>query len=338
MLGGHALKKAITERKTTKEFLEIADSIIPKLNEIFSTDFHILKYYSKKPDHGDMDILMMVRENFNINVREALNALYPIEIASNDSTYSFDFSEFQIDLTLVPEKHWESTKFWMDYDPSSNLLGKLFHKFALKYRPEGLYFPYRSEGGRAMKDILITTDFRKMMTFMGLDPEQKYNGFDTLEQIFDWIISSKYFNPELFQFENLNQTDRKRNRKRPTFNKFLEYIKDVKFESEGYSFEKNKEIYREFIDKSFPEAKLLATIAELEEQDKNNQTIIAKFNGSLVMEWTGLKDKELGKCLMRYRADRMEIFLKEKTADEIKSDFLGWYYESMMNDIQNKII
>ena len=173
---------------------------------------------------------------------------------------------------------------------------------------------------------------------MGLDPEQKYNGFDTLEQIFDWIISSKYFNPELFQFENLNQTDRKRNRKRPTFNKFLEYIKDVKFESEGYSFEKNKEIYREFIDKSFPEAKLLATIAEIEEQDKNNQTIIAKFNGSLVMEWTGLKDKELGTCLMRYRADRMEIFLKEKTAEEIKADFLGWYYESMMDDIQNKII
>lgn len=328
-MGGHALKSITTERKTTKQFLDISERLVKKLEEIFGTELYVLKFYRSKPDHGDMDILLKVDHNFynkGINLRKEVEKhLNPTEVVTNDGTVSFDFENFQIDLSPVAESKWEATKFWMDYDPSSNLLGKLFHKFGLKYAPDGLLYPYRGDGGRVIKDIVITKDFRKMMEFVGLDPERKYIGFDTLEEIFDWIISSKYFNPELFMFENLNQTDRKRNRKRPTFNKFIEYIKDFKFESEGYNFERNKDLYRGLIAESFPEANLLEEIEKLEIKDKLFQETRIKFNGELVMEWTGLLGKDLGDVITRYKKERDDDFFKNNSAEDIKLDFANWF-------------
>ena len=205
-MGGHALKHIITERKTTEQFYDIASRLLPKLESILGTELYILKFYRAKKDHGDMDILYKVDENFlskKMNVRTEIEKhLLPKDIIVNDGTVSFEFENFQIDLSPVNEDVWESTKFWMDYDPVSNLTGKLFHKFGLKMGPDSLRYAYRGDSGQVMEDIVITKDFRKMMEFLGLDPERKYKGFDTLEEIYDWIISSKYYNTELFLLDN----------------------------------------------------------------------------------------------------------------------------------------
>ena len=329
-MGGKALKNTKTERKTTDQFYDIANRLIPKLEEIFGTELYILKFYHEKPDHGDMDILLKVDNKFyvkNLNIKNEIEKyLNPNQIIIvNDGTTTFDFEQFQIDLIPVAESVWESTKFWMDWDPSSNLCGKLAHKFGLKFSPSGTFYPYRGGSGRVMKDIIITKDFRKMMEFLGLDPERKYKGFETLEEIYDWIISSKYYNTELFLLENLTQSDRKRNKKRPTFNKFLEYVKDLPYTSEGYHFEKNKTKYLDLIDSSFPEVHFLEQINELKKKDEDNQKMREKFNGDLVMEWTGLNGKELGSVIIEFKKTRDGEWFKQYNAEEIKIYFSKWY-------------
>lgn len=175
---------------------------------------------------------------------------------------------------------------------------------------------------------------------MLLDPERKYNGFETLEEIYDWIISSKSkkihhstkifgnYNTELFLLENLTQTDRKRNRKRPTFNKFLEYVKDIPYVSEGFHFEKNKTKYLDLIDQSFPEINFLDQINILKKKDEKYQKIKTKFNGRLVMEWTNLQDKELGHIITEFKKIINDTWLSNHSADEIKIKFLEWYFSS----------
>ena len=129
-MGGKALKNTFTERKTTEQFYDIQTRLISKLKEIFGTELYVLKFYHTKPDHGDMDVLLKVDNQFynrGLNIRKEIEKhLSPNEIVVNDGTTTFDFEQFQIDLIPVAESVWESTKFWMDYDPSSNLLGKLF--------------------------------------------------------------------------------------------------------------------------------------------------------------------------------------------------------------------
>jgi hypothetical protein len=164
-----------------------------------------------------------------------------------------------------------------------------------------------------------------MMEFLGLDPERKYHGFDTLEEVYDWIISSKYYNTELFLLDNLTQSDRKRNKKRPTFNKFLEYVKDIPYTSEGYHFEKNKTKYLDLIDESFPEVHFMEQIKSLRKLDEENQKAKEKFNGDLVKEWTGLKDKELGKVIMLFKLSYDIKSFDKKTPEEVKELFFDWY-------------
>lgn len=329
MKGGHALKNTFTGRKTTAEFFDIERRLLPVLHELFDTELYVLKFYHTKMDHGDMDILLKVDNSFynkRINIRNAIKErLNPNEIIVNDGTVTFDFEEFQIDLSPIAESVWETTKFWMDYDPSSNLLGKQFHKFGLKYGPDSLRYPYRGGSGRVIKDIIITKNIDEIYNFLGLSTERKYKGFDTLEEIYDWVISNKYFNPELFLLNNLTHSDRVRNRKRPTFNKFLEYIKDLSYKSEDYNFEKNKTRYLDLIDSSFPNANFLKQIKELELKDKSIQTISAKFNGKLVMNWTGLKGKELGDILLEYKKIKGNIYFEDSEKEIIEKDFLEWY-------------
>jgi len=328
-MGGHALKNWPTGRKTTEQFYDIQNRLLPKLKGIFGTELYVLKFYHTKPDHGDMDVLIKVDNDFynrKINIREEIEEhISPNEIVVNDGTTTFDFEQFQIDLIPVAESVWESTKFWMDYDPTSNLCGKLFHRFGLKMGPDSLRYPYRGDSGRVIKDIVITKDFRKMMEFLGLDPERKYQGFNTLEEIYDWIISSKYYNTEFFLLDNLTQSDRKRNKKRPTFNKFLEYVKDIPYTSEGYHFEKNKTKYLDLIDSSFPEVHFLEQIEELKKKVEEIRKMKEKFNGKLVMEWTGLTGKELGEVIRKFRENHTDEWIKQYNADTIKQKFMFWF-------------
>ena len=72
-----------------------------------------------------------------------------------------------------------------------------------------------------LKNILISTDTRKVFDFFDYDYDKFQNGFDEIEEIFDFIISSKYFSYDVYQYENLNRIDRKRNKRRKSYNKFF---------------------------------------------------------------------------------------------------------------------
>jgi len=325
-MGGKALKNTKTERKTTQQFYDIQSRLFPKLNELLGLELYVLKFYHSKPDHGDMDILVKIPNNFNINIFDEIkNNIQPNQIVTNDGTVTFDFEEFQIDLIPVQENIWESTKIWMDYDPCGNLCGKITHRFGLKFGPEGLVYQYRNSG-KFGKNITITNDFDRIMNFLGLDPNVKHKGFDTLEEIYKWIISSKYYNTELFLLDNLTQSDRKRNKKRPTFNNFLEYVKNIPYTSEGYHFEKNKTKYLDFIDSSFPEVHFLEQINELNEKYEEKLKLKTKFNGDLLMEWSGLSSgKKLGQIMESFKKTKNDKWFEENTVGEIKNEFKKWF-------------
>lgn len=192
----------------------------------------------------------------------------------------------------------------------------------LKYRPDGLYaIIFNKSQSRKLDEILLTKDVNKMFSFLGLDVNRKYNGFDTLEEIYDWIISCKYFKPQIFFLENLNQDDRKRNKKRPTFNKFLEYIKDFQFDNEKLT----NDISVDLIDQSFPEVHFMEQIIALRKLDDENQKSKEIFNGKLVIEWTGLSGKKLGDVMKEFKTQYSDEYLKQCNPEDIKNIFLTWY-------------
>lgn len=324
-MGGKALKIE-TERKTTDEFNKIASVIIPIIENKLGIDTFIAKCYHNKETHGDMDILIKITHEFHnksINLVNWIKDTFnPIDINNNNGVVSFDYDNFQIDIIPMRESIWEIAKTWYSYDPFSNIAGKTAHKKMLKYGSMGLTYPFRNFNGRQSHNITVSRDPEKIFDFLGYSYDVFKEGFDEIEEIFDYVISGKYFNYTTFLMENLRHIDRKRNKKRKSYNEFLQYVDKNNIKKE-YNF-KAKDEYLNDIAEFFPEANLLEKIEELKIKDDQNQILATKFNGKLVMaNYPNLKAKMLGDAMLNFKnslGEWKDVFM-EMTTDEIMDEF-----------------
>jgi hypothetical protein len=221
---------------------------------------------------------------------------------------------------------------YFSYDPLGNAMGKTFHKLNLSYGWDGLKFKYRNFNGRNSHDIIITKDPRKIFEFGGYNYDRYLSGFETIEEIFDFIIAGKYFNSEVFKMENLNHIDRKRNRKRKSYHAFLEYIENNnQLNSENDYIFRDKLFYSSIINGFFPEANFFEQLEKLDERNAINKELSEKLNGRLIMEWIpGLEGKGLGDVLKGYREyhnqnDNFEDILLAFTNENVRLHFISYY-------------
>ena len=327
-MGGHALK-VNTYRKTTDEFNKIASDIIPIIENSLGTETFIAKCYHNKETHGDMDILIRFRENQqNINLVDFIKSTFnPNDIHNNGGIVSFDYDNFQIDFIPIKTSNWEIAKIWYSYDPFSNLAGKSSHRFGTKYGWDGLTYPFRNFNGRLSQDITLSKDPKRIFEFLGYDYERFQEGFDNLEEIFEYVIGGKYFDYTIFLMENLNHIDRKRNKKRKSYQEFLQYIEN-KGIKDTYEFSKDKSDYIDLIHQIFPEVDLKGKIKELTKRDEENQELNSKFNGKLIMNlYPDLKGKELGNSITNFQKSFKDYreFALNHSSDEIMESFSKFY-------------
>ena len=320
-MGGNALKNTFTRRYLTPEFKELSIEMKAKCIEAFNSIPYILRHYNNKYDHGDMDILL-VNDTDRQKMKDVIEKKFkPNEIVINDSVHSFDYQEFQIDIMPQYVKNWLTSISYFDLDPTGNLMGKLAHKFGLKYGHEGLIYPYRSENGKVMGKMVVSKNPSKIFKFLGFDYERHMRGFDDVEDIFEYVVSSKHFVPDIFAMDNLSQIDRKRNRKRPTYQKFLQYIQTKDFPDEVLmrSFNEDKTKYLDYIKMYFPEAKLDIRLKLFKDKEDRISTIYDKFNGKLIQEkYPHLTGTALGNAIIKFKAEVPEwekFVLKAKDSD-----------------------
>jgi hypothetical protein len=315
-MGGRALNRfgIYTERKTTAEHERILAEVKPRIEKLFNSEVRIVKYYHTKETHGDLDLLL--KSSNGLNVHDEIKKEFNIEyVNSNTNVHSFAYDNYQIDIIVVKTNDWDST-FFYDYDPVGNLIGKYAHGFGLKSGFAGLVYPYRGNSGTVVKDIIISQDQEKIHKFFDLDFNRYEKGFNTVEEIFDYIIKSKYFNADRFQFDNLNGIDRKRNKKRVTYNKFLEYINSQKY-TNNFIFNKDKTVYLDMINEYFPEANLLEELESLKKIDEKNKLVKEKFNGRLVMEKFNLSGKELGFVMKTFYEKYDEDYILSNSQEKL---------------------
>lgn len=338
-MGGKAFlsRNIVTERKTTKDHLRIQNELVPVIRQMFNTEVKTVEFYRNKETHGDLDLLILNTGNLG-NIYQKLQDYFGIVINNGGNCYSTIYENYQVDIIPVPLRNWDCT-YWYDWDPTSNIIGHLFHRFGLKYGVSGLVYPVRNFNGRLTKDIVVSKDLKKIFEFADYDYNRYIQGFDTLLDIFEFGISSKYFDPKYFEFENMTHRDKARNKKRDTFNQFIEYIKAKKLVS-SVTFDKNKKIYIDLIDEFFPKANLKIQLEKLQIEDDMNKKSSMLFNGNLVMNWTELQGKELGDCLSKFKT-HIETSIGEikfrdwvlnfDDVNDIELYFKAWYEKEYKN-------
>ncbi len=300
-MGGNALKTTKTRRYQADEYFALANEVGDKLlwgyrgceDKGFGrvNQVEVIEAYRSKESFGDMDVLYTTLSGDPVDANFIQDTFSPNEIVRNGSVISFDYKELQIDLIHSPVESFEYASCYFRFNDLGNLVGRIAKAFNVKHGHRGLTLPLR-DGDQQFAEIVLTTDHSKALRFMGLDSDRFQEGFEDLREIFDFVTASHYFDPESYKLENLNTIAKTRDRKRPTYNAFLEHTKDWKGPTWTNPHTLDKKMWIPFILDQFPGAR--PDFDRAMEKLVFQQFIKTKFNGTLVSEITGLVGKELG--------------------------------------------
>jgi hypothetical protein len=334
-MGGLALKNTYTRRYSNKEFEIVSKELISILEETFDRA-EVPLYFSSKESFGDIDIILSM-DGFNQNMKDYINETFePNEIFHNGNAWSFDYKEIQVDLITCAPEDFDSNRHYLAYNDLGNFIGRITQKLGLKYGQEGLWYNHYFKGQRIGK-VMISKDYPKIFEFLGFDYDRWLEGFETLEDIFEYVIANKHFDSKMFELHNLNKINRERNAKRKSYMSFLEYIAENHSDRQ-YFFENDKSVYVDRANKFFPEARMTENIRKLEYLHCRKLYIKSKFSGGVVMSRYGLQGKELGKALSGFKEWMVEKewitsyddFILTTSTDDIYGYFERYYRENII--------
>lgn len=335
-MGGNAIQNTI---RLPRE--QVFDQIYPSVASVFeelirSHGFDLiytpfLDYY-RKPDYGDLDILVGINESrpFLDAFQERMK-LCVSEFKRNSNILSFGIpmenGNFQVDLVCMETKFFGSSFLYYSYNDLGNLMGRVARAMGFKYGHRGLTYVYRDSecDTRIIEELEVATEGRDIFPILGYSWEKFLETeFNTLEDIFKFAASSDFFDKSLFAYENLNNENRVRNRKRKTYREFLEWLEvqdglhsfnwghpELKKRTQdmrlSVAMQHNPQFREAFFEASIKEAVL--------------HRYREKFNGDFVKFLTRLEGKTLGNVMREIRDE----FRNRKPEDLTIEEFVVYH-------------
>lgn len=321
-MGGNLFKLG---RLPQTEYLQIEGKLREYLDHKLGRGYHIPRYYRNKPDFGDVDIIVShaaIQTSWQDLRMELVRDLGITTYKSAGAVFSTVYQNFQVDFFCREQRYFESTYNYLSFNDVGNILGKIFKRFNLKYGEQGLLYVFRRADGHYQKDLEVSQDFERIFAFLQLDYAHWERGFDTLDELFRWAISSPYFS--IHPYQEQDATTAQRVKERTTMRRFVEWL-EVQGITQRYTFAEDRDAYLPAINAFFPEAKLLEQI----EGERKREAVILKlrekYSGQVVMQlFPALQGKELGEFMRSFQAQwaDYETALGAMDAEKIVQELL----------------
>lgn len=337
-MGGNIFKNAM--RLNSSDYHELKSEVFDLLSNIYISE--IIKYedfireipsYHQKQDFGDMDIILnkqFFSKQMMIDYLKDSNT----PISNNGDVLSFLFTsskgyKFQIDLVYSGPEDFLSSYHYFSWNDLGNLIGVLLKKLGVKYGHKGLSLMIR-EGDYVLCEMPLTKDVNIVLDIMGLDKEKFHIGFNSLLDIFEYMCSSWYFNPDVYLLENRSNISRVCDKKRKTYSEFLNYLRknDIpakhifKTQDNKGGYNIKEPYYTDVVLKYFPEAE--QQVRELQESYIRQKQFRKAFNPVEIGETLHLKGKELGAFYTWLRNSSDINFLPENKEEYLRSLFVSY--------------
>jgi hypothetical protein len=189
----------------------------------------------EKPDHGDLDFLVVEQKDSTIDPAEVAGRLgAKVFIVNGPSTsYAVPHPDFtsnpkvivQIDIRNCPKETFD----WQSFTGSNADLGPvlafLLRPVGLKITDKGFFLrvPPNQAYSKGQEDmLLLSNDPEAVMHFLVLDEGRFKVGFATEFQVFDFLLSGRLPRPQKLSEDELRKKDRVLVKKRPMFRRFVE--------------------------------------------------------------------------------------------------------------------
>ena len=309
-MGGNALNSI---RLPKDEYFEYAREVLGMLGQILRPDsFEVIRAYRNKPSYGDLDIVY----NHNAFYPEFYDVVVEhfgvTEIYKEGSCFSIKYKGFQIDLILTPTEYYDFAVDYYAWNDCGNLIGKLARRLGFKFGHKGLHHDLMDTPTKRIDRILVSRDFPLVLDFVGLDYARHNAGFDEIEDMYEYITTSPFFTPDMYQFENVSNQSRVRDRKRPTYIGFLEYIKDMPIDPDKPN--KGHYLCKAFSDFEGFEDRYEKALAEYRE----DLAFREKLNGHVIMSLVDIQGKALGEFIAIITNKHSKQAITAMTEEDVK--------------------
>lgn len=348
-MGGSALSVP-TRRYAAAEFHALETRLIEEWGKAWRADVRGIPAYRTKPDFGDLDLLVeeeaiaaLGGPNFLRDWVKTHAFCRDVYCERNSPVFSFDYREsedqeagFQVDLILTPRSEMDVAQAYFSYNDLGNLIGRVAHRMGFSHGHRGLLYPVR-EGTHFVKNVLVSQNLDEILPFLGYATGRFREGFDSLEDIFRYTVSSPYFNTDIFLLENRNHTARTRDRKRPTYRKFLEWV-NTQTNLPSYPWcahddeagrAQEKAFFLTQAQQRFPQ--LASDIEAAWEEIRRRQEIRSKSGGRervrQIAQWIGLDGKDLAQFMASFQqhhlgGERVAAWMAEREEAVIRAEML----------------
>ena len=276
-------------RLDKKDYLILEEKIVNMLLEEIVTDkAHLskIKFIKDKETFGDLDLLVTKEYKHKEYLLQYLqNKKYPYQV--NTDVVSFLFENFQVDIIFVKNfSELSYAKHYFSWNDAGNLVGRLIKQLGFKHGHQCLLYIDRRDT-QVLAEIPLTYNYYKVLDILKLDVQTFLKGFKSKLELFSWITASPYFNAEIFKLENLNNSNRVRDRKRATYKEFLIYLEENKPNSFTYKFNRESIVLY-----NFPE--FWGVLQENEKNFQENLAIKKAFNGVVIKDILNITGLPLG--------------------------------------------
>ena len=353
-MGGNALKDVSVVRLPARLYAVLAERVVARLKDgvLFpGLQVRVIPALRAKPDFGDLDILVThpVRGwGWNEHAQARINAAFQTTcLVQNGPVVSFDVAvpddeaapeyagaRFQVDLIQVPPDVFAFALGYFSYNDLGNLLGRVARLHGFKLGHNRLFRPLRAPGNEShfVRDVLVTRDWLGALKFLGYDPARWEPGFDSMDEMFAFVMDSQAFYPSAFPLEHRSHRARVRDRKRPTYTAFLQHLTDR-------GLVPTAEIDADALAAMQQWALALALdhFEDFAKEWQQAQTDLRdrlafrqRFNGDVVRQTTGLDGAALGEHMRRLRAqfsseEALHAFVLS-TSDEALAAFINYRF------------
>jgi len=264
---------------TKQELLVILKEIITKL-EKEEIPYEIPLCHIDKNTFNYIDFIVPD----NIDAVTFANILDLTIYKNEKDRIQFEYKDLRVNFIKSNLTELKPTYHYYSWNILYPILNIMLEKLNLSYTTHGLKYIFET------KSIFINKNLQKIFDFMEISFKNIYGiNIPTLNQIFNEIIKSSYFNYNLFTKKSFEKHDPMYKYNKDYYDKFLKYIKVMKNSELNFDFDSFDDSTKfENIHSFFPESKFLTRMYKiyaekqiptkiLEKIMSNKQTLEEKF-------------------------------------------------------------
>jgi len=319
-MGGNAFSRVgkVSERFDRKTYDMLLDTLVHEFKS-HGFSYREIKFFKNKDSFGDIDIIVE-STSMNEHLIKYLTKHYcEIVPHKNGNVVSLlFFDKYQVDIIFTEFDMMDIAQAYFSWNDLGNFLGRIAHSYGLKFGHNGLFAIIRGDDNSSnqLGKVTLSTNIKDIFNYFGWDHYRWQKGFDTIEDIFKFVISCKHFQGKSYKYDELNHINRTRNKKRAVYAQFITYLEDNGLIESFNSQNKGHNVTHALIsfDKMDEYENILSTI-------ERRIQVREKFNGEIVNLHTKLTGPKLGRFIASYKKQyaHFDEFILKQSPTEIET-------------------